>query len=325
MSGRLRQQVLTELKRYRSRRLVGLLLLAALAVTAAVAFSSAWDTRPPTRAELSTAEARATIEASRPDIAADLASCLRNPAGYLGAGNTAADCRDHLLPAARSFLPRPELDLAGTLQGNGPGLAALVISLLVVAGASFAGSDWHTGSMTAQLLAEPRRGRLWGVKALAVGLASAVACAALLALFWLSLFAVTSARDLATSDVVVGDIAQQVLRASLLAAAAGIGAFALTIAFRSTIGVLSLCFAFAMIGELLVALPFDGAARWSLGNNVYGWLEKHLEYHSPTACSRAGECGPLAHMSHLESGLYLVAVLLVVVAVSTTMFRRTDA
>lgn len=321
----MRRLVLTELNRYRSRRLLAYLMLATVLLGALLAFKSAWDTRPPTRAELSTAEARAKMEASRADIQADLHTCLRNPADYLGKGNTAQDCRDNLLPAATSFLPRSQLDLGGTLKGNGSGIAALVIALLVVAGASFAGSDWRHGAMTTQLLAQPRRVRLWWAKAAAVALASAAVAAVALAVFWLVLFAVTGSREIATSGVVTGDVVQQVLRASLLAAAAGVGAYALTIAFRSTVGVLSLCFAFAMLGELLVALPFEGAARWSLGNNVYGWIEKHLEYQSPSVCSRAGECSPLEHMSHLESGLYLAVLLLVVVAVSVNMFRRTDA
>lgn len=321
----MRRLVGTELTRYRSRRLIGLLLLATVLLTALVAFKSAYDTRPASSAELSTAEAKAKIEASRPDIQADLQSCLKNPGGYLGEGHDDADCRDNLLPAAKSFLPRPTLDLGGTLQGNGAGVSALVIALLVVAGASFAGSDWGTGSMTGQLVAQPRRVRLWWAKAAAVALASLAVTVLALAVFWLILFTVTGARDISTSAMVTGDIAQQVLRASLLAAAAGVGAFALTIAFRSTLGVLSLCFAFAMAGELLVALPFEGAARWSLGNNVYGWLEKHLEYQSPSACSRAGECSPLEHMSHFGAGLYLVVLLLIVIAVSINMFRRTDA
>lgn len=321
----MRRQVLTELNRYRSRRLVAYLMLATVLVGALVALKSAWDTRPPSRAELSTAEARATMEGSRADIQADLRTCLRNPVDYLGKGNTAADCRDSLLPAAKSFLPRPELDLAGTLKGNGPGAAALVIALLVVAGASFAGSDWRHGSMITQLLAEPRRVRLWGSKAIAVALASAGVALVALAVFWTVLFVVSGTRGLAPGGVVTGDVVQQVLRAALLAAAAGAGAYALTIAFRSTVGVLSLCFAFAMIGELLVALPFGGGARWSLGNNVYGWLEKHLEYQNPSDCSRAGECSPLVHLSHLEAGMYLVALLLVVGAVSLAMFRRTEA
>lgn len=317
--------MLTELNRYRSRRLLAYLMLATVLLGALVAFKSAWDTRPPTRAEVSTAEARAKMEASRADIQADLHTCLRDPAGYLGKGNTVQDCRDNLLPAARSFLPRPELDLGGTLKGNGSGIAALVIALLVVAGASFAGSDWRNGSLTTQLLAQPRRVRLWWAKATAVALASAAVAAVALAVFWLALFAVTRSREIVTSGMVTEDVVQQVLRASLLAAAAGVGAYALTIAFRSTVGVLSLCFAFAMLGELLVALPFEGASRWSLGNNVYGWIEKHLEYQNPSACSRAGECRPLAHMSHLDAGLYLTVLLLVVVAVSVNMFRRTDA
>lgn len=321
----MRSAVLAELTRYRSRRLIVLLLLGAMAIACVVALKSAVDTRPPSKAELSTATVKAKIEANRPDIQNDLQACLKKPAEYLGAGHTADDCRDNLLPAAESFLPRPDLNLGGTLEGNGAGTAALVIALLVIAGSTFAGGDWASGSMTTQLLAQPRRLRLWWAKAGAVAIATTVAAIACLAVFWGILYAVAGARDLAPEGSVTLDVVQQVLRAAVLAAAAAVGAFAVTSAFRSTIGTLSLCFTFAMLGELLIALPFESASRWSISNNVNGWLQKDFRYQSLSACSRAGECSPVEHLSHVGSGLFLLVLLLVAISIGINVFRRADA
>src|SRR5215217_7798372 len=104
-----------ELTRYRARRAIALLILAAALLAALVAAKSAWDTRPPSKLEIATAEARAEKEATRSDIAADMAQCLKSPTDYLGYGATEENCRDALAAASESYLPRETLDLNGTL------------------------------------------------------------------------------------------------------------------------------------------------------------------------------------------------------------------
>lgn len=316
--------VRVELGRYRSRRGIALLVLLTVLLSAVVAFKTAWDTRPLSGQEIATARAQADIESTRTDISADLRSCVRAPEKYLGPGATAQTCRDALVPATRSYLPRASLDLSHTLEGDGLALAVLVFALLLIAASTYAGTDWGTGSMSTQLLFEPRRLRLWSAKAIAVTLASGLVALVTLGGFWLATYLVAQSRGIDTSDAVLGDVGWHLLRAVLLAMGAGLGAYALAMLFRSTVATLALLFAYSVGGELLVTLPFEGAARWSLGNNVFGWLETSMHYLSPTACSRAGECSPLAEMSHLEAGLYLLGLLLVAVVASVVAFRRTD-
>lgn len=312
-----------ELTRYLTRRAIALLIITAVLLSTLVAFKSAWDTRPASEQEVATAEAQAGIEATRDDIRNDLEKCLRDPAAYLGPRATEQMCRDALVPAASSFL-RPPLDLDGTLKGNGPGLAVLVIALLIIAASTFAGGDWASGSMATQLLHEPRRFRLWSAKAVAVTLASGVVTLVCLAGFWAALYAVTLARDIDTSGGVLDDVIWHVVRAVVLAMGAGLGAYALTMVFRHTVGTLALLFAYSVGGELLVTVPFEGAARWSLGNNVFGWLERSLQYLHPRPCVEAGTCSPVREMSHLDAGLYLLVLLLVAVIASIITFSRRD-
>lgn len=309
--------VLVELSRYRSRRAIALLVLLAVALSAAVAFKTAYDSRPMSAQEVATAKAQADIEAKRTDINADLRNCIANPVRYLGPGADAGTCRDALTPAARSYLPRKPLDLAGTLQGNGIGLALLVICLLVIAASTYSGGDWATRSMTNQVLFEPRRLRLWTAKAIAVGLACGLVALVTLGGFWLAAYLVASSRDLTPTDTVLTDVGLHVLRAVVLATAAGIGAYALAMLFRHTVGTLALLFAYSVGGELLVALFVGGAARWSLGNNVFAWLSDDSDYFDPAA-------GVLKSLSHLDAGLYLAALLLIACLASVLSFTRRD-
>jgi len=311
-----------ELTRYRARRAIALLLLLAALLAAFIAWKSAWDTRPPSRLEIATAKATAEHEASRSDIRADMATCLKSPSDYLGTGATQQECRDQLAAASASYLPRKELDLTGTLKGNGLGLAILVIGLIVIAASTFAGSDWSSGSIANQLLFESRRSRVWAAKAISVTLASGLAALVVLGGFWLTLYLIAADRGVPHGSAIVGDVSWHVVRAVALAMGAGLGAYALTMLFRNSVATLAVLFAYAIGGELVVELlPIDHIARWSVGNNVFGWLETRLEINS---------CSPLVpgctptHLSHLDSGLYLLVLLLLAVGASWLAFRRQD-
>jgi hypothetical protein len=318
--------VRVELARYRARRIIALVLLLAAVVAALVALKSAYDTRPITKQEAATAKKDADLAAQRSDIRADLEHCLADPEAYLGTGATAQDCRDNLTASPRSYLPRAPLDLSGTLKGNGLGVALTVAGLLVIAASIFAGSDWASGSMVTQLLFEPRRLRLWTAKALAVTLASGVVALVTIGGFWLALYLVAVDRDVPHGSGVMSDVGWHVLRAVLFSMGAALGAYALTMLFRHAVATLALLFVYSVGGEILaVLLPFDNLGRWTLGNNVYGWLETRMAFFDPSApCARIGDCEGLQHIGHLQGGVYLLTLLVLAVALSLLFFRRRD-
>jgi ABC-2 type transport system permease protein len=318
--------VRVELTRYRTRRIIALLLLVAAALTALVAFKSAWDTRPITAQEAATARANADMEAERSDIKADLAKCLADPESYLGTNATEQDCRDNLTAAAKSYLPREPLDLRGTLKGNGLGVALAVAGLLVIAASTFAGSDWASGSMVNQLLFEPRRGRVWVAKSIAVTLASGLVALVTIGGFWLAMYLIAVDREVPHDSAVMSDVGWHILRAVLMAMAAALGAFALTMLFRHSVATLALLFTYSVGGEILAFLvPVDNVGRWTLGNNVFGWLETYMRYFDPTSpCARLGTCTGQQHIDHLQGGLYLLVLLLLAVVPSYLVFLRRD-
>lgn len=318
--------VRVELARYRSRRVIALLLLLAALLAALVAAKSAWDTRPITAQEVATAKKDAALAAQRSDIRADLANCLADPEAYLGTNATAQDCRDNLTAGPRSFLPRVPLDLHGTLKGNGLGVALAVAGLLVIAASVFAGSDWASGSVVTQLLFEPRRPRMWVAKGLAVTLASGLVALVTIGGFWLAIYLVAVDRDVPHGASVMSDVGWHLLRAVVFAMGASLGAYALTMLFRHSVATLALLFGLTVGGEVLTyLLPIDNVGRWTLGNNVYGWLETRMEFFDPTArCARLGDCDRLAHIGHLQGGVYLLVLLILTVVVSLLIFRRRD-
>jgi hypothetical protein len=201
-----------------------------------------------------------------------------------------------------------------------------VVSLMVIAGCTFVGADWASGSLTNQLLFVPRRARVWLAKAGAVMLGTGVVTLVVISAFWLILALVAEARGISVPSRDVEHVAWHVLRATVLAMGAGLGAFALTMIFRHTVATLALLFVYSIGGEIVVnLLPFDGAGRWSVGNNALGWLATSYHYFDASIVCTPGErCSSTQMMTHLESGAFLGILLVVSVVVSLLWFRRRD-
>ena len=76
----------------------------------------------------------------------------------------------------------------------------------MLVGTTFAGHDWNTGSMSNQLLFEPRRLRVWMAKGAAVLLTGLVVGAVVLALFWGGAALLASSRDITAAPGTWDDI-----------------------------------------------------------------------------------------------------------------------
>lgn len=166
------------------------------------------------------------------------------------------------------------------------GLAVLTIvgALMIIVGTTFVGADWATGSMSNQVLFEPRRLKVWLVKAAAVFVATLVAATVIVAAFWVALHITAELRGISTGATVRADIGWTAGRGVLLAASGALGGYALTMLVRHTVGTLAVMFAYAVGGEALTAsLPIEGAGRWSLANNVFAWLRDGHRYYDESA------------------------------------------
>jgi len=322
-----------ELTRLRWRRAALILLVACFLLPAVIWAGLAWDTRPVSDADLR--QAQAQVDRDRVGMQGEVDRCVAHPRQYgldkdLDEADLRAACDEMMAPQLEWYLYRAPLDVAEARTDAGAGVITILIGLVMLIGTTFAGHDWNTGSMSNQLLFEPRRIRVWLAKALTVfGVGVAIAGLAL-AGFWAATAALASSRDLVVPDGTWDLIRDSAWRGALLAALAGVGAYALTMLFRSTVATLGIMFGASIGATILVGVIFqEQAERWMLHSNAYAWLFDGYEYYDDSLCRGGGgfsgdgsEC--MAHLSQSDGATYLLVLLALAVAFSVWSFRRRD-
>ncbi|GAB3022974.1 hypothetical protein GCM10011376_38840 [Nocardioides flavus (ex Wang et al. 2016)] len=318
-----------ELTRLRWRRAVVVLLLACIAVPLVLLGGYAWETRPISDADIAEAREMAARDAAQPWVADEITACEAEPEMYLGPGAVASDCAEAMTPRWENYLYRSELELTALRTDVGAAAITILTGLLMLIGTTYAGHDWNTGSMSNQLLFEPRRRRLWIAKGAAVLLTGVVVGAAVLALFWGGAALLASSRDIAAGPGVWSTIWETQARGVLAIGLAGLLGYALTMLFRSTVATLSLMFGVAIAGSLLVvAILGDDAVRWLLPTNFLAFVLGGFPYYDPSACVQApdgsvtGSCERV--LSAVGGGTVLGVVVVAAVALSMWATQRRD-
>jgi len=322
-----------ELTRLRWRRAVLLLVTACVLIPAVIWGATAWNTRPVSAAELARVQQMVEDEAQQPYIQKQLDKCVAHPERYGAPTGDAAQaaCEDMFLPRPEWYSGRAPLDLDQELDGSGIGVAIVLTMLLLLLGTTFVGHDWNSGSMSNQLLFEPRRGRVWAAKGLVVLVAGLVVAGAVLAAYWTGLWWLAQHRGLDVRDGVLSEAYGQALRGALVAGFAGLGGYALTMLFRSTVATLGILFAVALAGPLLITLlALPGHLRLMPQNNYGAVLMDGItvdDYNNP-ACHmdgpNGGESGCRVRVTKTDGALYFGGLLLLAGAPSVLSFRRRD-
>ncbi len=335
--------VLVELTRLRWRRSVVILLIAAVLLPLAVAATIAWQTRPVSEADLEAARELVRTESAQPYNQRALARCesrperFGSPAGLDTTDDAAvsAFCEQSVLPRVEWFVDRTPLRLGRVLDGGaGIGVVAILAVLLLLAGSTYVGHDWNTGSMSNQLLFESRRSRVWASKAIALALVSAVLASAVLAAFWFSLSVLEGVRDESSRTGTGAAIFSESWHGVLLVVAAALGGYAVTMLLRSTVATLGLLFVAAVVLPFLVAVSgISGSERALPQNNALAWMTGSAvfqQYQDP-ACSAfsgapedplAAQC--LITIDRGDAAAYFGGLLVLAGAVSVFSFRRRD-
>jgi ABC-2 type transport system permease protein len=317
-----------ELTRLRWRRAVLVLLGACVVVPAVIFAVTAWNTRPVSASELAKAEQQVEqMRRSDHSLERAIQRCHQHPERY---GASSSDqCEAQIGPQVEWFISRSPLDLRDVSRGLGPTVCVLLAGLLMLMGTTFAGADWNSGSMSNQLLFEPRRLRVWVTKAGAVVLVAAVTSAVVLAAFWAAVLALASARGIDVPPHLTAYVRDQGLRGVALAAAGALGAFAVTMFFRSTVATLGILFGTALVGSLVLA-ALGVSERWFPHVNVGAWLLDGVRYYvtPPPSCRSAthltAECRGVRFVTLRDSATYLGVFLAIAVAMSLAAFRRRD-
>ena len=320
--------VKVELTRLRWRRAVLMLVAASVLIPGLVWGATAWNTRPVSAAELQHAQQMVDRQLQDPGAQREVRRCESKPRRY-GVGDSAdvrAACEDMMLPRVDWYVSRPALALDTERHGSGIGVAIVLTMLMLLLGTTFVGHDWNSGSMSNQLLFDPRRVRVWAAKGLVVLLAGVVVAGAVLAAYWTGLWALAEHRGVPIRDGVLPDVFQQAWRASLVAGFAGLGGYAMTMLFRSTVATLGVLFAVAVAGPLLITLlGLPGSERLMPQNNYAAIVLDGVTYfESPDTCS-AQFCNPVPrHLGPAGGAAYYGILLLLAAVPSVLSFRRRD-
>lgn len=316
-----------ELTRLRWRRAILFLTAVSIIVPVLIWAGMAWNTRPVSSADIAQAEEQ--VERDKALFEADRENCLKNPEEFGPPEGMDVEefCGEILAdPQVDWYLMRPQLNLSDA-RDTGTGVATLLLGLALLMGATFTGADWSSGSMSNQLLFEPRRIRVWAAKAAAVMIGALAVAAVGLAAFWALTWGLMESRDIAATSGGWRDVAEAGGRSALFAAAAALGGYVVTMLLRSTVGTLGVMLAVSIGGSILVAtMPIDGNGRWMLPHNVLGILDNGYRYYDSTLPGCGGfDGGSCEEVLSMGEGLRFIGVILLVgVALSMASFRRRD-
>jgi ABC-2 type transport system permease protein len=320
--------LVVELTRLRWRRAVLVLLGACVVVPTVILAVTAWNTRPVSEADLQHAQEQVD-QMRRSDHSFDrtIERCQHRPERF--GVSSPEDCEAQLGPQVEWFVSRSPLDVPDLSRGLGPTLCVLLAGLLMLVGTTFAGADWNSGSMSNQLLFEPRRLRVWAAKAGAAFVVAGVVSALVLAAFWAAIMLLASSRGIDVAPQVTSYIRGESLRGVALAAVGGLGAFAVTMFFRSTVATLGILFGIALVGSLILA-ALGVSDRWFPHINVGAWILDGVHYYvdPPASCQAAqhltAECRSRRTVTQGDAAAYLGAFLAMAVVLSAASFRRRD-
>lgn len=276
-----------ELRRYLSRRAVQLLLVACVALPIVVGVITVYDTRPPSDEDFAFAEQQVERDRQDPSYEESIKSCIDRPDEWGVTGTTPeaieAQCREQGEPQIEWYLDYYALDLDQAQEDSGIAVASLIAILLLLAGTTFTGHDWNSGSVSNQLLFEPRRARVWAAKAIVVTGAALAVGAVVMTVYWAGLGVVASSRDVLEDGQLLNAF-QMGWRSAGVAAAASLLGFALTMLFRSTVATIGILLGASVAGSLLL-FAIGVSERWNPAVNLAALIENGTTYYSEDACA----------------------------------------
>ena len=160
------------------------------------------------RRAAATPRSRSSASSSSRTCSAQIERCEKRPRPLRRAGH-AARCAEPMGPQVEWYVsPRAAAGRRGVPE-SGLGVITILMGLLMLVGTTFAGADWNSGSMSNQLLFEPRRARVWLAKAAAVFAVAVTTSAVLLAGFGGGLALLAQSRDIDVPPEVPGWIAAE--------------------------------------------------------------------------------------------------------------------
>lgn len=324
-----------ELSRLLHRRAVLVLVAVCVVLPAVIGVVRVFETAPSSDAEVAEAQRQLDAELANGDFRDSVEQCVADPENFGGypAGLSEEEleqrCTEDYKPRLEWYLYQPQLDLAEERdEGSGIVITVLLGLALMLVGTTFTGHDWASGSVSNQLLFEPRRSRVWAAKAVVVTAAGALIGAVVLSSYWLGLNAVAASRDLPAGGALLLDCLQAGWRGAGVVGGAAFAGFALTMLFRSTVATLGVLFGIALLGGTLLGI-FGFEGRWNPAMNVLAVVADGTTYYVEVPCEGhddmgGGYCSEERRLSFGQGAAYLGTTVGAAGLASLLWFRRRD-
>lgn len=302
------RQLDAELRRFFARRIVrGTFLIAVLLVVIVVTIGTAKG-HPGSQLSLDPATGRVTdLKTGR---------VVERQSGGFQTQFGGSDEQGQILLGQSDTRTNIGKDLENVLEGTG---VALLFAAFAI-GASFVGAEFNVGSLTTQLLFEPRRWRVHLAKSAAVALGTAVFAFAVLAFVALAMYAGSELKGVVQGldQAFLTHRALQALRVSSIVGAGAMLAYGVTlVAKRSSAGMFAFFLQFVLLNLIQPnKMPFGVISHYAPVRGLLAAIVKHT----------TGNGGVQERAIHTTAGgvvLTLVWVALVVVG-SGTLFARAE-
>ncbi len=331
------QLSLVELRRFVARSAVRWLLVGMLAVVGVMAYGAYSDTRPPTRAQLDSAqqaldeqlvywEDGGGEQQIQDCLDAEAAERERDPDAMVDFG-----CDQITPPQLDWFLPHRTTFAESAASWMSQVVTFGLMAALII-GATFVAAEFATGSLSTWLTFEPRRGRVFASKTAVAGVAAGVATLVQAALTVGATWVASGLND-AHGEVTAElwtQLAHGALRAGGMGLAAAVIGAALAFLLRHTAAAIAVVFAWLAILETLLRVNVEWFARWSVYLNMEAWLRGGLEEPiGPGSCttdsSGVTSCdSEMLIITMTQAGWYLLALVAVILVAAVLVFRRRD-
>lgn len=259
----MRRLLASELLRFRSRRLVVVMLVGTLIATGVGLVIAAFQSTPPTSA---------VIAAARAEARREVAACLK--ADYEGVefeGTLEEFCREnvgnptHYMPSHLALVDLPQI-----LEG----ISSITSILGLVIGASFVASSWQTGTISTIFTWEPRRLRWFTARTLVLTAGVFVMTTLIVAFLsaGLALAATLRGSTVGVSGAWWTDVVTTSLRVSVAGAISAVIGGAVAAVGRHTAAALGVVFVWTAVLEGLVRGLRPSWIPWLLGDNLVAFL-----------------------------------------------------
>jgi hypothetical protein len=318
-----------ELHRFRSRRFIQALIGLAVLGWIAVLVISLTQYGIPDEGDY--AEAQQRIEQEVDVNNGFRQECMDNPPPdvpddvpievFCGEEMTADDYR------VEEWLDKAPFDFASSGQSGALGFAAMAAILAFLIGATWIGAEWSTRSLVALLFWETRRFRVFGAK-IAILVGAAALFGVLAQAGWVIMATILRAT-VGTDDPLPDGFWSELLgiqaRSVLLTVFAALAGFGLANLVRNTGAALGVGFVYFAIVESAVGAFRPTWAPWLLTSNAGALINPGgLKIPIYDGTFDANGMPREVFVSNLQAGLWLGAVLAVVVGLGVILFARRD-